>query len=1014
MKVDLSCPIELWEYALPSNDTSACTFTFFNLTERLISSIQITVTCYGAKDDVLSRRVERPMALEAKGRSPFVVTLEMEGMEVHSIDLVIDKAWYDDGSEWRRAQEARLVDYEPNELPLSRKLEELRYIAGPDAVGYPSDQRHVWICICGRVNAAEERYCLRCAREKEEVFEQFSFDAVQEVINRREQELADKARLAREEASRQEFLRQERAKRKKRNRRMRTVVLCVTLVVIAVTYLFLVLGLPELRYQTARTALSIGDYASARNAFVELLDYRDAPQKIKECDFLIAGAYAQSHEEESVDTAIVMLRDLGAYPGAADMIDEATYQKGLLRMEKNDYAAASVIFEGLAGYRDSLDMRKQCDYQMAATLMAAGDYEAAAERFAALGNYNDAAYQAKVCVYRPAAALMADGKYAEAADMFHTIIGHSDASEQYLEAIYMSALQAQTAGEYEYAAERFMTLGNYGDANTQMKHSIYLAANASRDSGKYEMAKNLYATILDYEDAKEQEQACVYLPAVALMTEGNYLQAAAMFEQVPGYLDAEALYKKCLYESAMAAVKEEDFDAAISLLDQIPDYNDAEKQRNEAKYLRALGLEAAGEFDAAIEAFADLDGYSEAAEHLLSTQYAKAEKLFESEEFALAAEVFTALENYKDAQTRVKDCAYEQALLLQNADDLQGAYDALAAIADYPKAKTTAQEIIYTIGEMQFENGNMGKAAQAFLLAGKYQDAAERRKEAIYLEALKMKKDKMYQIAGELFNSVLNYKDAKELRDETYDLWLSDFLTNIRILYNERYYETLLQLYGTMDVDALPKPYEELRTIYYESNITMARWLIYNDQALEAYRYLIACNGYKNSATLLEKNIYKLLGTWETEDGVQFAFFLNGTCNLGGEEYVFNMKEAYGILIGKTKDELKRAYSFSSYSEKQNSLILTEDATGERLHFTRIKQAEVSPAPESLESGPSEAEMDLAKDLEDVDVQALPWSRAEPKAPKKSEEPKEEPKEPKKTAAPPAEEGAAKETKENL
>ena len=55
MKVDLSCPIELWEYTLPAEDKPVCSFTFFNLGEKAISSIQIELTCFDPEGTVLAR-----------------------------------------------------------------------------------------------------------------------------------------------------------------------------------------------------------------------------------------------------------------------------------------------------------------------------------------------------------------------------------------------------------------------------------------------------------------------------------------------------------------------------------------------------------------------------------------------------------------------------------------------------------------------------------------------------------------------------------------------------------------------------------------------------------------------------------------------------------------------------------------------------------------------------------------------------------------------------------------------
>lgn len=962
MRVDLSCPIELWEYALPTEENSACSFTFFNLDQRAISSIQITLTFFGKEDDVLSRRVERPMALDAKGREPFVVEISAEGLAVEAIDLTIDKAWFEDGSDWRRSQEARLVEYEPNELPPSRRLEQLRYVAGQDAAGFPNLQEHAWMCVCGRVNGLDELTCRRCGRDREHVFEHFNAEAVQEVIDRREQELEEKARQAREEASRQEFIRQDRARRKRRARRMRTAVVCAVVVVGVTAYLFAVLGLPELKYQTARAALSSGDIAGARVGFESLLDYRDAADQVKQCDLLLAQQYAQSGELELVEEALAILETLGAYPGATEAIAEATYQKGALLVDDGAYDEASEVLAGISGYRDADTLRKEAEYQIATREMTSGDYEAAAERFAALGNYLDAAAQAKECVYRPATALMAEGRYDEAAEMFATITGYSDANHQRLECLYQSALRALNEGNYEYAAERFLLLGNFEDADEQYQRAVYLTANTNRDAGRYDTARSLYASISTYEDAAEQVKACSYLPAVALMTEGKYEEAAALLRAVPGYLDADTLYLQCIYLPAVAAMEAENYDEAIELFSSIPDYSDAAELLNEAYYGRAAQLEASGDLEGAIEAFEAMGDYEDAEARALAARYALAQEAFDAGDFDLAAERFGALGNYEDAEDRVLECAYEKALLPLEEDDLQGAYDALTAIEDYAPAEEKALEVAYAMGEAHHAAGELESAAEAFALAGDYEDAEERQRECVYEQALNLRDEGAYQEASELFDSLGNYTDARERRDECYDLWLAEIAAEAETLYEAGDYAAVIDLMQDQDIEALPNAYESLRTMYYDSNLKVARQLIDEDRALDAYGYLIACNGYQNADTLLDKNIYKILGTWETSAGVRYGFYLNGTCIIAGEQMYFNMFNPYGISTGTSQDDLTRTLSYSSGGEE--TMTLREDATEKLIRLTRLRPPELSPTDD--EPGDSVANTEVGVSTDDI------------------------------------------------
>jgi len=222
MKVDPTCPLELWAYALPGDDTNACTLHLFNLDTRVISSLQLTLTCYDSGGQNLFSHTERPMALNAGGKQSFELLVPLEqANEIDSLSLMFEKVWFEDGSDWRRVASIRLLDYTPNELPMGRDLENLRYVAGPDAVGYPEDQGAVWLCVCGRVNVEEENSCRRCGRDRAHTFLHTNPEVVREVISNREQELEIKSRSVREEASRQEFLRQDALKRREKSRRRR-------------------------------------------------------------------------------------------------------------------------------------------------------------------------------------------------------------------------------------------------------------------------------------------------------------------------------------------------------------------------------------------------------------------------------------------------------------------------------------------------------------------------------------------------------------------------------------------------------------------------------------------------------------------------------------------------------------------------------------------------------------------------------------------------------------------------
>ena len=276
MKIDLTCPVELWQYATPTADNPDCAFALNNLSGKAVISVQTTLVCYGADDRLLFRQVERVQGLNVAAGERFSITLTPSSWEgVQNMDLVMEKVWFDDATIWRRGT-SPLTEYRSNALPQGRKLDQLRFVAGQDAVGYPQEQEHVWVCVCGRANDLHSDRCCRCERRRETVFATCSQENVEQLIAVHEQKLRNVAKAAREDASRlAEEREQTRAKEQRRKKRLRVFLLaavCVALAGIAT----LVWGLPALRYAGAENLLSSGQYAAARTAFSELGDYREA------------------------------------------------------------------------------------------------------------------------------------------------------------------------------------------------------------------------------------------------------------------------------------------------------------------------------------------------------------------------------------------------------------------------------------------------------------------------------------------------------------------------------------------------------------------------------------------------------------------------------------------------------------------------------------------------------------------------------------------------------------------
>ena len=120
MKIDLTCPVELWQYQLPTREYPFCTLQLYNLADRNVSSIQATFVCYNAQGEAIARRVERVENLPGLSKHSFEMTVGMEdGVQAVDLEFILEKVWYEDGTLWRRGA-AEMSEYQPNALPAGR------------------------------------------------------------------------------------------------------------------------------------------------------------------------------------------------------------------------------------------------------------------------------------------------------------------------------------------------------------------------------------------------------------------------------------------------------------------------------------------------------------------------------------------------------------------------------------------------------------------------------------------------------------------------------------------------------------------------------------------------------------------------------------------------------------------------------------------------------------------------------------------------------------------------------
>ena len=132
MRIDLTCPVELWHFRMPTAESPFCTVQLYNLSEKTVVSIQACYLCYDQDGEQTARHVERVQGLEAPTRCAFEMSVRVdEGIDASGMELLIEKVWFEDGTIWRRGL-TQMTDYALPAPPDPKRLAILQQIAGAE------------------------------------------------------------------------------------------------------------------------------------------------------------------------------------------------------------------------------------------------------------------------------------------------------------------------------------------------------------------------------------------------------------------------------------------------------------------------------------------------------------------------------------------------------------------------------------------------------------------------------------------------------------------------------------------------------------------------------------------------------------------------------------------------------------------------------------------------------------------------------------------------------------------
>ncbi len=610
MRIDLKCPAEVAAAEMGRGEESWIRLVLRNLTDQGIDSCEATVRILDREGEEIGRTVHRARALKGRAHGIFPMMVPTEIPEnAAGVYAVLDKIWFDDHDVWRR-DPGKEKEYEPNQLPPGNELNALKYVAGDGAVGFPSQQAELWVCVCGRPNSNREQLCRRCGRQREAVFQLYNRDAVLRQVSQRERQLDLETRGAREETARLQRIREEEFDRKQARRRRQKRLWGALALAAALAVLSLWGVEPALRLWSADRSLEAGRLEDARETLTSLGSFPGARRRLEETELRRArrdaGKAPEEISAERMQEAADLLRTAGTEAdwGLADRTDLARAGKLLA---EGDTDGAETLLRNLPELEGRDKLMAACTFARGEQAMAAREFEKARELFLSLGD-------------------------------------NPDAAEKSREALYEIGLQRMESEEYDLAVDAFSGTGSYRDSEEMIRRCRYLQGIVLENRGEPEAAREAYLAAGEYEDAAARATEILWNRAEAYLEAKDYAAAWPIYRELDGYREAREKWILSATELAKAAYKQREYALAASYLEDLPeDTREIRQIRTRGFYLGAKAAAARGELEEAIRLMEKSADYSDAERNIRNWRLELAQQKMDAGLYEEAKEILAPL-----------------------------------------------------------------------------------------------------------------------------------------------------------------------------------------------------------------------------------------------------------------------------------------------------------------------------------------------------------------------------------
>ena len=914
MKSDLTCPVEITKVTVnretadtKEHEQILCLIEFFNLSEKVIDSLQMNIVCFDAEGSRIGGRLVRAGA-KGEGRAHFSGTFMPEHVDgAVRVEAAVEKVWYEDGMLWRR-EERNVREYTPNNLPEGRELDRLRAVAGADAAGYAREDDIVWMCVCGRANRTSDDKCLRCERVRTEVMEKYSFDAIDSTVGRKERELERKTQDTLRRSS-ETTVKEQNAQHRESRRRRRTLKLVIALLLLVAA------ALGAMRWGVPYAACFMAEKKAGQALHGDAKQIYDwveahwpgmfgAQLKADEQEAIIIAALIDAGSAAELEEAAARAEKLASAQGA-ELHERAVIDRAVLAEQDGDDAQAETLYASLPGSAKAQELLLALIYRVAGEAREAQDYETALERYASLGDYSDAKELVRQCTYDYGRHLMLAGEYEAACEQLLKVSGMSDAIALIRQCRYSWALEEQEKGNLVKAAGLYETLGIFEEAETRAKACRYEAGMDALGKGELETAAEHLRLAEDYEDAQARFADAAFTLGCSAYDEGDYAAAIAWLEQLPREGEAGEALNRAVYDYAAQLETDGYIESAALEFASLGDYGDAQARADKLEYRLAVG-EMESSPQSALLRFEGLGKYEDAPEKALACRYQLAKNSYDSGEYADALARFEALGDYQDAKAQLRRSRYAFAMRME-------------------------------------EEGKYAEASQLYAQCGAYLDAEERTMRAQYALGASYEEKGEYELAAKAFAQLGSYEDAKRRVTANEDAWLQRTFNTARMDMELGDFASVIFALETVWSAQLPERYASMRQMYIDACLNRAQELDAQGKPLDALPVLERIADNAAAKKRMNAYVYRIIGRWKDARGTEYIFRRDGSCCIAGEEMYFG-GSGYELRLGSEPYPEKAAYSIVNLRGDTLSLKNLETRSTVRLTYLGDEAPEAAAA----------------------------------------------------------------------